>query len=199
MAKFFQLEILVRYSLQTKYMNKGSNVMTFLFTRIVFSLALVLSLSTSSFSSGTSEIFGEVVGFSIGKGIRRDCFVFPVPISLPDDIPTDIKGQIREFVDEKMNEIPPHDFFSVDRFTDAVPHEAQDEQLIENWKVWYFGKYFVGALGGLNARKELRLMLESKKEFYENIAFMTTEPRVGLAAKEFYRKQLDAVGQLPTE
>ncbi|MFM7854292.1 MAG: hypothetical protein ACKO96_20810, partial [Flammeovirgaceae bacterium] len=114
------------------------------------------------------------MGFSQAKGIEKSSISFPCPNKLPKDIPTETKTQLREFIEEKMKEIPPHDFFSIDRFSGLKPTADQDNQLIENWSLWYFGKSLEVALGGINARKELDMTLLSKIEFYENIAFMTT-------------------------
>lgn len=171
--------------------------MTLFIKRIIIFLSLPLIFNLSSFAS-TSEILGEIVGFSMGKGIKRADLTLPIPHLVHADIETETKRQIREFIDEKINEIPAHDFFSIDRFAGAVP-ALQDEILIENWSVWYFGKYMVGELGGINAKKELDKTLASKREFYENIDCMTTDPQVGLQAKEFYRRQLDCVNQLTEE
>ncbi len=171
--------------------------MTFFIKRIIILLSLLLTSNLSCFAS-TSEILGEIVGFSMGKGIKRDDLALPVPHLVLSDIETETKRQIREFIDEKINEIPAHDFFSINRFTGAVP-ALQDEMLIENWKVWYFGKYILRELGGIDAKKELDKTLASKREFYENIDYMTTDPQIGLQAKEFYRRQLACVNQLTEE
>jgi len=166
-------------------------------------LLALFSVFISSFTlqsfAATSETFGEIVGFSQAKGIERSCIVFPGPCKFPKDTPTDTKIQIREFIEKKMKEIPPHDFFSIDRFSEIQPTDDQDNQLIDYWSLWYFGKSLEIALGGLNARKELEITLASKIEFYENIAFMTTDFAMGLKAKEFYKKQLEAVNQLPSD
>lgn len=172
--------------------------MLYSFKRLVLFSVFISCFSHLSFAA-TSETFGEIVGFSQAKGIARSCLVFPGPCKFPKDIPTDTKIQIREFIEEKMKEIPQHDFFSIDRFSGLVPTEAQDNQLIDNWSLWYFGKSLQIALGSLNARKELEITLASKIEFYENIAFMTTDPAMGLKAKEFYKKQLEAVKKLPSD
>lgn len=172
--------------------------MRHLFKRLILFSVFISSFTHQAFAART-EIFGEIMGFSQAKGIEKSSISFPCPNKLPKDIPTETKTQLREFIEEKMKEIPPHDFFSIDRFSGLKPTADQDNQLIENWSLWYFGKSLEVALGGINARKELDMTLLSKIEFYENIAFMTTDPEMGLRAKEFYKRQLDAVNQLPSE
>jgi len=168
------------------------------FKRLVLFSVFISSFAHQSFAA-TSEIYGEIMGFSQAKGIEKSSITFPCPSKLPKDIPTETRIQIREFIEEKMKEVHPHDFFSIDRFSRVEPTEEQDNQLIDHWSLWYFGKSLEIALGGINARKDLELTLASKIEFYENIAFMTTDPALGLKAKAFYKKQLEAVNQLPSE
>lgn len=106
-----------------------------------------------------------------------------------------IRNKLCEFIGEKIKEIPPHDFFSINHFSEVEPSDVQNEELIEYWSLLYFCKLLEIALGNINSRKELDIMLLSKIEFYENIAFMTTDSKIGLRAKEFYKKQLEAVHQ----
>lgn len=168
------------------------------FKRLALFSVFISYFTLQSFAS-TTEIFGEIVGFSRAKGIERDCIVFPGPCNFPTETPAATKIQIREFIEEKMKAIPPHDFFSIDRFSGVETPEAEDKKLIEIWALWYFGKSLEIALGSHTAQKELEVTLASKIEFYENIAFMTTDPAIGLRAKEFYKRQLEAVKQLPSE
>ncbi len=168
------------------------------FKRLVLFSVFISSFTHQSFAA-TSTILHEIIEFAQEKGIEKSSITFPCPGKLPKDITTEAKSQLRDFTEERMKKIPPHDFFSVERFSGLKSTEDQDEQLIDNWILWYFGKSLEVALGGINARKELDITLASKIEFYENIAFMTTDPAMGLKAKEFYKKQLEAVKKLPSD
>lgn len=172
------------------------------FARIAFlgSCVCLFSRFPSFGATSMESDFSEIRGFCKAKHIDFDELGFSNLRLNEERVVIIHKGRedLRRFIDEKANRFPPHDFFSIDRFSGEVPHE-KDEELINNWKGWHFCKSLVASLDGRNAKKELDLTLESKKEFYENIAFMTTDPEIGLKAKDFYRQQLIAVNQLPEE
>jgi len=170
-------------------------------TRSIFFSWFLLFFMFSGFVTAASveEIFGEVRGFSIAKGIASDSLSLPEAHLSAGDLLLDkgIKKQIRKFVDEKIRDYPSHNFFSVDRFSDVPVPETTDQELIRKWEIWYFCKCLVKDLGGIKAEKELDIALKSKVDFYENIAFITTAPEIGEAAREFYKKELEAVDKLP--
>ena len=141
------------------------------------------------------KIHKEMLDFFIAKGIGKSNFSFPVPSVTQIDLKEETKKEIYKFVNEKTEKISSHDFFSIDRFT-GLDLSLQNLELMENWKLWYFGKFIVAALGDLNSQKELDLVLQSKKEFCENIVFMITDNKMGQEAEEFYKEQLKIVNQL---
>lgn len=175
--------------------------MLFYFFSLMF---LSVNIIAPSFSAEFESdiIKKDIIGYLKDKGVKEEYFLYP-GAALPPVYDKKVKKEIRKFVNEEIDKVPPHEFFSINRFSklpyDWADYEEKDKELIENWRVWYIGKSFIIGLGGKNAKKELDIVLESKIEFFENISFMINDQLIASEAKKFYEKQLISVNKLPSE
>jgi hypothetical protein len=107
------------------------------------------------------------------------------------------KYGVKEYIEQtiKKNNWGANEYFE----NKKSPNILTVSQLNDNWIKWYNSQKLLIKLGFSYAEKSLLLVLDSKKEFYECVVYMVSDTSVGEKAKEFYKFQLEIVGEFVEE
>lgn len=153
--------------------------------------------------ASSATILNDGLGFEIRELIKRASSATasperaePLPpidstnTNFVDPLSTVQRKNCRGYIKGKLLESGRiiHDFF--ENQNESLGYTR--EELIENWRIWYFCMKLSERLGGEKAKEEIKLELESKKDFYEyGGAHMLNEEEI----ITFYEAQLIAIGE----